>query len=243
MFSDWIERFYPIEANRNDYFSIYARTFSTIELPVADLDLTGPDSLPEIIERAPEDFHFSINIRPVWVREMTDDLFKLAHLARTAAFEKIECILVSYPETFYNLPENKEILAWLKSQLEIPLVVELLSQDWIKEGIREWFKKHSLGFCCSDLPRLPGLAQPVDWVTGPIAYVRFHGRNYEKWASHAGQREQNDHTYDLLELAEWLPKIEDMNSRADLTMVIMTNTYRAQAAESALVLKRLLDLV
>lgn len=234
---DWLEKTCP--ADNHPDLLYYTREFTFFELAVADLTGLGDDSIRKLVEQTPGDFRIALVIRPVLTRQTTFDMQELFRLLKEASSNKVACVLVSYPETFQDLPENRETLVWLKDQLEIPLVVEFSSSDWIKKGLKEWLIEHSICMCCSDFPRLAGLAQPVDWVTGPISYVRFHGRNYQKWQD---TKARYDYLYDVMELAEWLPKIEDMNVRAETTLVMMNNTPRAQAVDSARILKQLLGI-
>ena len=77
-------------------------------------------------------------------------------------------------------------------------------------------------------------------VTADIAYVRFHGRNYKKWWNHEQAYERYDYTYKPEELAEWTPKIEEMQQAAEMTFVFANNHYRAQGIDTARQMKLLL---
>ncbi|HJO06441.1 MAG TPA: hypothetical protein QGG37_03770, partial [Chloroflexota bacterium] len=45
-----------------------------------------------------------------------------------------------------------------------------------------------LGFCCVDEPQLKGNMPPFTAATGPVGYVRFHGRNANDWWPAINQR-------------------------------------------------------
>ena len=89
-----------------------------------------------------------------------------------------------------------------------------------------------------DEPFFPRVAE----VTSPIAYVRFHGRNAQKWWKHDEAWERYDYTYSPAELKEWTPKIEAMNAQAQITFLFANNHYRAQGIDTARQLKLLLDI-
>ena len=98
----------------------------------------------------------------------------------------------------------------------------------------------NLGFCCVDEPRLNGLMPPIAVATGPLAYVRFHGRNGEKWWQHEFAWERYDYTYSEDELKEWIPKIRDLDEQAPLTLVYANNHYKGQSVNTIKKLQQLL---
>ena len=91
-----------------------------------------------------------------------------------------------------------------------------------------------------DEPRLPGLLPPLAVATGPIAYVRFHGRNAAKWYQHEQAWERYNYTYSLAELREWGPKLRELDAQAALTLVYFNNHYVGQAVRGARDLGQLL---
>ncbi len=81
---------------------------------------------------------------------------------------------------------------------------------------------------------------PVAVATGPVAYVRFHGRNAAKWYAHEEAWERYDYTYSLDELREWMPKLRRLDAEAPLTLVYFNNHFRGQAVRGARDLGQLL---
>ncbi len=113
---------------------------------------------------------------------------------------------------------------------------DLPKKDWLTDETYRLLRADDLGFCCVDEPYFPR----VDKVTAEIAYVRFHGRNYQKWWKHDQAYERYDYTYSEEELKEWAPKIEEMNHEAKETFVFANNHYKAQGIDTARQLKLLL---
>ena len=74
---------------------------------------------------------------------------------------------------------------------------------------------------------------PLAEVTSPIAYLRFHGRNARAWWRHEEPHERYDYLYRRSQLAEWLPRIRAMESRAEKTFLFMNNHYEGKAAVNA----------
>jgi uncharacterized protein YecE (DUF72 family) len=78
-------------------------------------------------------------------------------------------------------------------------------------------------------------------ATGPVAYVRFHGRNRAKWWQHTEAWERYDYSYADEELMEWLPKIHQLDQESPLTLVYMNNHWQGQAAGTARQLRMLME--
>ena len=104
----------------------------------------------------------------------------------------------------------------------------------------ELLRSLALGFCSVDEPRIKGLMPPVAVATGPVAYVRFHGRNAAKWYAHTEAWERYDYTYSTEELREWAPKLRELDAGAPLTLVYFNNHFRGQAVHGARDLGQLL---
>jgi uncharacterized protein YecE (DUF72 family) len=75
----------------------------------------------------------------------------------------------------------------------------------------------------------------------PVAYVRFHGRNAAKWWQHEEAWERYDYTYSDDELAEWLPRLRQLDDEAPLTLVYMNNHWQGQAVGTARQMRMLLE--
>jgi uncharacterized protein YecE (DUF72 family) len=71
---------------------------------------------------------------------------------------------------------------------------------------------------------------------GPLAYVRFHGRNYEKWFAHEESWERYNYLYSKDELEPWVGRIKKMAMAKD-AYVITNNHFRGQAIVNAADLK------
>ena len=84
---------------------------------------------------------------------------------------------------------------------------------------------------------LPPLAE----ATSKIGYVRFHGRNKEKWWQPEQAYERYDYTYSQDELKEWVPRIKKIASSAETTFIFANNHWKAQSIGTIRQLKTLLD--
>ena len=123
----------------------------------------------------------------------------------------------------------------------LPLVVEFRNARWLKVEVFQWLRKQEIGFCCVDEPQLPNLIPPVAEATSKIAYVRFHGRNKEKWWQPEQAWERYDYTYKAEELKEWLPRIKKLDSAAEKTFIFANNHWKAQSVTTVRQLQMMLD--
>jgi uncharacterized protein YecE (DUF72 family) len=201
----------------------HARRFGTVEV---EWDCFPPGGGGGLV---PESFRWVLRLPRSLThgRELSPALaFDLASLAETG---RLACLLAPFPLDFSNRPENQRFLQRLQSWAgELPLAVQFLNKEWIVEGMEAWLRTIGLCYCAVDLPRLPGLTQPVAWVTGPVAMVRLCGRDAAYWQTNPDRGPDQEYVYDLLELAEWLPKIEEMSALAPLTLVIANGSRSAQ---------------
>ena len=78
-------------------------------------------------------------------------------------------------------------------------------------------------------------------MTAPFAYIRLHGRNYEKWFTAKNRDERYDFLYtgDRLERVE--KRVSEMAQKVEKTFVVANNHPRGQAAVNALQLKSMLS--
>jgi len=123
---------------------------------------------------------------------------------------------------------------------EYPLAVEFRDASWNDEWVIKELAARQVAFCNVDQPRLGNSLDGTQYVTAPFAYIRLHGRNYEKWF--AGR--SRDERYDFLYTGERLKRVEkrvsEMAKQAEKTFVIANNHPRGQAAVNALQLKSML---
>src|SRR3989442_1328949 len=112
-------------------------------------------------------------------------------------------------------------------------VVEFRRRSWINEETMAFLRQAGAGYCGVDAPPLPGLPPPMAEVTAPVGYVRFHGRNKEKWWHHEKAEERYDYRYAQDELEEWIPKIRKLADHALRVYVFFNNHVRGQAPANA----------
>jgi uncharacterized protein YecE (DUF72 family) len=84
---------------------------------------------------------------------------------------------------------------------------------------------------------------PIAAATHPLAYVRFHGRNWRTWNVRGARSsaERFDWMYSAEELAEWIEPLGRLAEDADQVYAMFNNNRYDYAPRSAAELRRLLD--
>lgn len=242
-YDDWVDSYYPADLPRRDWLSYYAREFDTVELNVTYYRVPALGTVQGWADRTPTGFTFAVKAHGSLTHERTDPDYRgfVEALQPLTAAGKLSCILAQFPHSFRPSPGSWQYLAELREGLTgSPVVVEFRHTSWVKEDTFARLKELGLGFCCVDEPRLSGLMPPTIRATGPVGYVRFHGRNGAKWWTHDAAWERYDYTYPEAELREWLPGLQDLDVASDVVLVYANNHYRGQSVDALRTLRKLL---
>jgi uncharacterized protein YecE (DUF72 family) len=245
-YDDWVGPFYPPDLDKKEWLSYYAREFDCTEINYTYYRLPNRWTLANMAKKTPEGFLFTIKASQELTHERGDNAESFAKFVEALQplreMGKFGCILAQFPFSFHATRENADYLRALPERFAgLPTVVELRNAAWLGPETFDLLRQQRLGFCAVDEPRLPGLIPPVAEVTGPVAYVRFHGRNAAKWWQHEQAYERYDYRYSAAELAEWQPRIQEMAQKAESVFVFSNNHWQGQAVEAARQLKLLLE--
>ena len=164
-----------------------------------------------------------------------EKIFK-AGLAPLLSAGRLGALLLQFPWSFRNTPENHQYLGGLIMQfMEYPLVLEVRHSSWNSSNVLEWLAERGVGFCNIDQPVIGRSIAPSACATAPVGYVRLHGRNYEHWFTpNADTAERYNYLYSQVELEPWAARIESIAQRADATFVIANNHFEGKAVVNAL---------
>lgn len=159
-------------------------------------------------------------------------------LAPLLAAGKLEALLLQYPWSFRDTPAARERLRRAADALRgrTPLVVELRHVSWLKD--LDFLRGLELNFCNVDQPKASTSITGTKIVTGPVGYVRFHGRNAAAWFGRSGRDDKYDYLYSREELAAWEEAIRDME--AEKLFVILNNHFQGKGMTNAFMLMRAL---
>jgi len=237
-FDDWVGPVYPKDLPKREWLNFYAQEFSTCELNFSYYRIPDARTLGQIAAKVPEGFLFSIKAYRGITHEREDPEPQMeqftAALSPLMNQDKFACVLAQFPHSFHANQANRDYLKRVREGFgDLPVVVEFRSREWISQRTFEELHALELGFCCVDQPRFDSLIPPVAVATGPVAYVRFHGRNRAKWWQHDEAWERYDYSYTDEELEEWVPKIRSLEDESPLTLVYMNNHWQGQAVSTA----------
>ena len=184
--------------------------------------------------------------------EAIDEVWRLFRdaMAPLQAEGKLGAILLQYPRWVRPSQASAALIEDARNRLGgLRGAVEFRHRDWLADGTRErtlaLLEHLELSYVCVDAPQgMESSVPPVTAVTDPaLSIVRFHGRRTEHWERPAKvASERFRYLYDADELGEWLPKIDELASRAREVHLVFNNCYAnygtTNAVEIAALLRR-----
>jgi uncharacterized protein YecE (DUF72 family) len=249
MVEGWAERTPP-------EFTMHVKAFGMMTRHPVKIDTLPPD-LREAVEA---DERGRVD-RPS--REVRAEVFRrfLESLEPLRTEGKLGGILFQLPPYIVSKPSSFEYLEWAREQLgDDDMLVEFRHRSWLEEDARAetfaFLERIGANYVTVDAPRsdtAKNLVPSVPAVTGPIAYVRFHGRNLATWNKRGGSAaERFDYLYPDEELAEWVEPLRELSQQSEEAYAFFNNNASspdprgevdrvAQAATNAAQLRRLLD--
>ena len=242
-YDDWIGEVYPEDLPRWAWLGYYAERFDTVELNVTYYRIPELKIVKGWVDRTPDTFTFSVKAHRSLTHERKEPDYKTfsEQLAPLVEAGKLACVLAQFPHSFHHTEQNIDYLKQMRDGLaDLPVVVEFRESAWVLESTFELLRTLDLGFCCVDEPELRGLMPPVAVVTSDTAYVRFHGRNASQWWDHEQAWQRYDYTYSEEELKDWIPRLQELDAAAPLTLVYANNHYRGQSVDTLAKLDTLL---
>lgn len=245
-YDDWKGYFYPEKTPKGDMLRYYASRFDCVEINSTYYTIPSTASFAGMDRKTPPGFQFVVKAH----QDMTHH--EHAQPERFEAFlgsirpiiesKKLGCVLAQYPWSFRNTPENADRLKQFRDRVgDIPAVIEFRNAEWSDEESFALLRELGLGYCCVDEPHLKGLMPPVAAATSNIGYVRFHGRNFQKWWKHDSPHERYDYLYSEQELAEWTPNVKQVEAETERTYVFFNNHFHGKSAQNAQMFAKMLD--
>ena len=149
---------------------------------------------------------------------------------------RLGSVLIQFPYSFHLDSKNLDYLKQLFTAFEgDPLVVEVRHRSFLNEEFFDFLRRCQVGFVNLDQPPVSYSIGPTAEITGPVAYVRFHGRNSAAWFDEKATRnERYDYCYSGQELHEWVDRVEQLSNGAQVVYVMFNNHFRGQEVVNAL---------
>jgi uncharacterized protein YecE (DUF72 family) len=244
-YKDWEGPVYPAGTVAKDYLTHYEKQFNFTELNFSYYKQPDPRTLARLVNGTGDDFIFAIKAHKSITHEISTDYKK--HIATfregiqpLIESSKLGVVVLQFPFSFhYDADARRYLSGVCKGFAKIPTAVEFRNAEWQRESVYKGLKEYGVVYVNVDEPDLAGLPKPSAVVTAHLAYIRFHGRNKEKWWS-GDNTSRYDYSYPDAELAQWIPRIMVMVSQTAKTMVAFNNHWNGQAVTNA---KRLREMV
>jgi len=164
------------------------------------------------------------------------------YLDPLAGANRLGAVLLQFPWSFKSSPESRARLDALFADFrDYPLALEVRHASFQDDDFLRYLDESGVAWVNVDQPLFQDSVKPAAAVTGPLGYVRLHGRNYEKWFAHAESWERYNYLYSPAELSPWVERIHTM-AREKETYVITNNHFRGQAIVNAAELKEALGI-
>lgn len=239
-YTDWEGTVYPPHGSRFDHLAYLSSFFNTIEINSPFYRIPPPTHSKSWTRRVSSnpDFKFTTKV----FRGFTHEEAQLGaeeikafrnYLDPLVDADRLGAVLLQYPWSFKNTPESLEKLEKLFRAFDgYPLALEVRHGSFQNEEFVRFLEDHNVAWVNVDQPLFHESVKPAEITTGPLAYVRLHGRNYEKWFAHNETWERYNYLYSPEELAPWVERIRGM-ARGKEAYVITNNHFRGQAIVNA----------
>jgi uncharacterized protein YecE (DUF72 family) len=239
-YKDWEGTVYPPHGSRFDALAYLASFFDTIEINSPFYRIPPPTHATSWVRRVGSNpgFKFTTKIFRGFTHEETppapaDVKAFRTYLDPMMEADRLGAVLLQYPWSFKNSEASQEKLERLFQAFDgYPLALEVRHATFQNDDFFRFLDERGVAWVNVDQPLFHDSVKPSDTVTGGLAYVRLHGRNYEKWFAHEESWERYNYLYSKEELAPWVERIGSMAKEKD-TYVITNNHFRGQAIANA----------
>jgi uncharacterized protein YecE (DUF72 family) len=262
-YTEWKGLFYPETLKRNDYIDYYAHEFNCVELDFSYYNMPSPKTLGTMIERSDGRLKFAIKAVGKITHEIDPNNWRsVVTVYRQSIYPLIEMkcltsVLLQFPYSFGYTESNRRYLAALIDAFEdTPLTVEFCHTDWQKPRVYAEFERRKISYCLCDMPILTNLptclrelnafktfdvtdSRLIHYISGDRAYVRFHGRNAEKWYSD-DSRERYNYLYSDEELEYFVPLLKSIIANTKQVQIFFNNHAKSNSVVNARKMKLLL---
>ncbi len=242
-YKDWIGPVYPPGTKPADMLPLYTAMFPIVEIDSSYYGVPALATVESWARRTPQGFRFSAKL-PGTGTHAPGPTFGLVHddvrlfrtnVAPLVAAGKFACALMQFPNSFRANDAAVGHLRALRAALhDLPLVAEFRHREWQTDDTLQLLRELHIGLVAVDEPQFESLPRPLTDATSDIAYVRFHGRNYEQWWK-GDAVTRYDYLYTPEELGTWADRLVDLASQQDVKEVLgfFNNHRRGQAARNA----------
>jgi uncharacterized protein YecE (DUF72 family) len=161
---------------------------------------------------------------------------------------KLGILVFQFPPWFQYKTSNFDSMLKCKELMQgLPIAVEFRHGSWLEpdrsDSVLRFLREHQLTYIAADEPQYGNLATIpfLPDVTTDIAYFRFHGRNKENWLKRGIETSLRfAYPYSDDELRDFIPSVQRVDKRAQVTYAMFNNCHGGFAMKNALRMKELL---
>lgn len=247
----WNGIFYP--AKPKNELELYSQVFNAVEVNSTFYRPPDPKTARAWVMITPKDFAFAIKL---WQKFTHPGMFQKATGAAPEITQqdyddfkrginpiaeecKLACLLIQFSEWFARTPQHQATLSTLLQQFQdYPVAIELRHISWGEwaSETKTLLDSYGAGWACIDMPELPGTIRQ-ELEPQRLLYLRFHGRNREKWRAHEAGEERYDYLYSEAELKPFAEKVREIAAAGESKVLAFFNNHvRGQAPANALML-------
>ncbi len=244
-YDDWNGVVYPAATRKFDPLEYLSRYFDTIEVNSSFYRTPPATHAKSWVRRvaANPSFRFTTKLYKGFTHDAAfpgaaEISAFLRYLEPLAGEGRLGAVLAQYPWSYRNtesallrIAETAEALA------PHPLVVEVRHGGFDDPHFFAMLERLGVGFANIDQPVIGDSLAPTSVATSATSYIRFHGRNYEKWFHHDEAWERYDYLYSAEELEPFVATAKRLSDKGDV-YVITNNHFRGQAIVNAIDMKR-----
>jgi len=249
-YADWKGPFYPPAIRPAGMLEYYARSFTAVEIDSTYYRVPPISTFASMAARAPGGFRFSVKL-PGSATHVPESATRAVHpdvellrrnIEPLLEAGKFAAALMQFPNSFHPTSATRAHIAALRETLhDVPLVAEFRNREWQTNETLIFLSELGIGWVNVDMPQFDSLMRPSADVTGPIAYVRFHGRNYQTWWK-GDNVTRYDYDYSADELGPWADRLIELATNTDVREVLgfFNNHRRGNAARNAQMFEEML---
>ena len=245
-YSDWEGVVYPAHGRKFDQLAYLAHYFDTIEVNSSFYRIPPDTHSKSWVRRVAENgaFRFTVKLFREFTHEENFgselvDPFR-SFLDPLVNAGRLGSLLIQFPWSFRATEEGLARIDEIVRRFpDVPRAVEVRHASFQTDEFMKFLDERDTAFVNIDQPRHHDSVRPSAISVGSLNYVRFHGRNFEKWFQHGEAWERYDYLYSAEELQPWVSAIDEMATK-NPTYVIMNNHFRGQAIVNAIEVKEAL---
>ncbi len=245
-YKDWGKEFYPASLPADQRIVFYSSYFDILELNYTYYRLPEEKISKNFIRHTGQKVKVSVKATNIFTHTGTyspsDAKYFINAVSPFAEYSLLIGILFQFPYSFGYSRENMEYLNRLRLVFkDFLFYAEFRNNNWFNKENYKSFSDKNILLCSTDYPLIKGLPDSSPHLTGKYGYIRFHGRNAEKWYGHKHAYQRYNYSYSTQELAEWIPKISRVARASKETYIFFNNHYNANAVKNAIMLKELIN--